>query len=179
MEVIPKLLPPLPSLIIYERKKKANIFNGKVFWLLLTETLCTINFRYLASGESQVSLSFHFRAGVSTIRDIIKETCKVLWTVLQRQVMPMTDQQQWPKITADFSARFDFPHCLGAIDGKHIRIKKTTNTCDSESKFFNYKGIFSIVLLAFTDASEKFVIVDVGSCGGNSDGGVFFSFILW
>ena len=28
-------------------------------------------------------------------------------------------------------------------------------------------------MLAVTDASGKFVIVDVGSCGGNSDGGFF------
>ncbi|KAK3778044.1 hypothetical protein RRG08_007428, partial [Elysia crispata] len=28
-------------------------------------------------------------------------------------------------------------------------------------------------LVKITDASGKFVVVDVGSCGGNSDGGVF------
>ena len=120
-----------------------------------------------------MSVSFHFPAGVSTIRDIIKETYKVLWTVLQREVMPMPDKQQWLKIAADFCAQFHFTHCLGAIDGKHLfgLKKKTTNY--SGSKFFNYKGFFPIVLLAVIDASGKFVIADVGFCGGNSDGGVF------
>ncbi|GFO43264.1 hypothetical protein PoB_006976900 [Plakobranchus ocellatus] len=88
------------------------------------------------------------------------------------------DKQQWLQIAVDFGTRFDFPHCLGAIDGKHVRlidgkhvrIKKPNN---SGSKFYNYKGFFSIVLLAVTDASGKFVIVDVGSCGGNCDCGVF------
>lgn len=84
--------------------------------------------------------------------------------------MPVPDKQQWLRIAADFNARFHFPNCLGAIDGKHIRIRKPNN---SGSKFYNYKGYFSIVLLAVTDANGKFLIIDVGSCGGNSDGGVF------
>ncbi|KAK3724687.1 hypothetical protein RRG08_041168 [Elysia crispata] len=137
---------------------------------LSPEERLIITLRYLASGENHMSLSFHFRAGVSTVRGIIKETCQVLWTVLQSEVMPMPDKQQWLNIAADFGTRFDFPHCLGATDGKHIRIKKPNN---SGSKFYNYKGFFSIVLLAVTDASGKFVIVDVGSCGGNSDDGFF------
>lgn len=117
-----------------------------------------------------MSLSFHFRAGVSTIRGIVQETCTVLWNVLQPEVMAMPDKQQWLQIAGDFYERFNFPHCVGAIDGKHIRIKKPFN---SGSRFYDYKGFFSIVLLAVTDASGKFVVIDVGSCGGNSDGGVF------
>ncbi|GFO19411.1 nuclease harbi1-like protein [Plakobranchus ocellatus] len=74
------------------------------------------------------------------------------------------------QIAADFSTRFVFRHCLGASDAKYNRIKKPNN---SGSKFYNNKGFFSIVLLAVTDASRKFVIVDVRSCGGYSDGRTF------
>lgn len=128
------------------------------------------NFRYLASGESHVSLSFHFRAGVSTIREITTETCAVLWNVLHPRVMPTPDEEKWINIADDFYTRYNFPLCLGAIDGKHIRIKKPNK---SGSLYYNYKGFFSIILLAVTDSEGKFVVVDVGSCGSNNDGGIF------
>lgn len=63
-----------------------------------------------------------------------------------------------------------FPNCLGAVDEKHIRIKKTIN-CGS--LYYNYKHFHSIVLLSIVDSNNKFLIVDVGAMGKNSDGGIF------
>ena len=80
-------------------------------------------FRYLASGENHEYLSFNFRVGVTTVRDITTETCAVLWDMLHVQVMPPPDAEQLMNIATEFYARFNFPLCLGAIDGKHIRIK--------------------------------------------------------
>ncbi|GFR66223.1 nuclease harbi1-like protein [Elysia marginata] len=112
-----------------------------------------ITLRYPAAGENPPSLSFHFRAGVTTIREIVSETCKVLWRILQPQVMSKPDEFKWKQIASDFYRRFQFPLCLGAIDGKHIRIKKPNK---SGSKYYNYKDYFSILLLAITDANGKF-----------------------
>ncbi|GIY41781.1 nuclease harbi1-like protein [Caerostris darwini] len=41
------------------------------------------------------------------------------------------------------------------------------------SQYHNYKGGFSIIFLACVDADYKFVLVDIGSEGHSSDGGIF------
>ena len=83
--------------------------------------------------------------------------------------VPKTESE-WERIADEFASRWQFPNCIGAMDGKHILIRPPPN---SGSYYFNYKHSFSIVLLALVDADYKFIYVDVGSNGRISDGGVF------
>jgi DnaJ-class molecular chaperone len=73
--------------------------------------------------------------------------------------------------TADeFETQWNFPNCVGEIGGKHVRTRCPQS---SGSQFHNYKSIFSVHLQAIVDAKYKFMTVDVGAYGRQSDSGVF------
>lgn len=129
-------------------------------------------FRYLSTGMNFVSLSHDFLIGRSTVAEIIKETCEVIWKVLQPLEMPEPNKESFLKVAEEFYKYANFPNCLGAVDGKHIRI---INPDYSGSNFFNYKKFFSIVLMAAADSNYCFIIIDVGSFGKEADSNVFRS----
>jgi hypothetical protein len=84
--------------------------------------------------------------------------------------MKCPDKQDWLRIAAEFEDKWNFPNCVGAVDGKHIVIKCPPK---SGSMFFNYKSSYSIVLLAAVDANYCFEVIDVGGYGKQADGGTF------
>jgi len=77
---------------------------------------------------------------------------------------------KWLEIANQFYIKTNFPNCIGAVDGKHIRC---INPKNEGTMFFNYKKYFSIVLVAVVDADYCFTTIDVGAYGTESDSTVF------
>ncbi|KAH8021172.1 hypothetical protein HPB51_012567 [Rhipicephalus microplus] len=131
-----------------------------------------ITLSYLASGLDICNVALAYPVGIETARRSIHLICRAIWARLKDHFMKVPTKADWAKIAGDFTRRWQFPNCLGAVDGKHVAI-----TCPpkSGSAFFNYKGTFSIVLMEKVpfDSSSKFVLVDNGAEGRQSDGGVF------
>lgn len=88
---------------------------------------------------------------------------------LQPEYMSIPTKECWSKVANRYWELWNLPNCVGSLDGKHIRIKAPPK---SGSAFYNYKGFFSVVLLAVADADGVFLSVDVGEYGRNSDGRV-------
>lgn len=114
--------------------------------------------------------------GVTTVSKIVRETIKAMWIKLQPLHMKVPTEEDFRNIAADYYNIWNFPNCLGAIDGKHIRVICPYH---SGSMFYNYKQFFSIVLQALVDANYKFINIDVGGYGKQSDGGTFRSSTLF
>jgi hypothetical protein len=110
------------------------------------------------------------RIAKSAVASIVKEVSCAIWMALQLRHMPNPLVEMFKKIAEEFRSLWNFPNCIGSIDGKHIRLKCPRN---SGSQFFNYKQFHSMVLQAVVDARMKFIAVDVGAYGKQSDGGVF------
>ena len=69
-----------------------------------------------------------------------------------------------------FYDTWNFPNCLGAIDGKLVHIRAPDNT---GTVYFNYKKTFSINLMAVASGDYKFISVDIGQIGSASDSGIW------
>lgn len=129
-------------------------------------TLC-----YLASGCQQKDLGFRFGRGFSTISNIVFETTTVIFEELMPIYLKFPEtRDDWSKVSEGFWNKWQFPNCLGAIDGKHFKIRCPNKT---GSLYFNYKNEFSSLVLAMCDSSYLFTYVEVGSYGREGDAGVF------
>ena len=133
------------------------------------------NWRPCISVEERMEVTLLYLTGyvvaVPSVSKIVAETCLAIIEVFHDEVMltPSTEQD-WRDISQRFQERWNMPHALGAIDGKHIRIRKPAN---SGSAYFNYKKFFSIILFAMVDANLEFRYVEIGEPGRSSDGTIF------
>ena len=85
------------------------------------ERLC-VTLRYLVTGDAQTTIAASYRISPTTVGRSIEETCSVLWHTLSEQsyLHVPSDINDWRKIAMEFEQRWNFPHALGALDGKNV-----------------------------------------------------------
>ncbi|KAH7932857.1 hypothetical protein HPB49_003876 [Dermacentor silvarum] len=122
--------------------------------------------RFLATGQTLRDVSFNFLVGRSTAY------CVVSTVILQPKLQRVKQLQFVVQAAAEFEEVWNMPHCVGAIDGKHVNIECLPNSGSSDR---NYKGTFSKCLFAVCDAHyrREFLHIEMGNRGSESDGGIF------
>ena len=75
---------------------------------------------------------YGFRVAHSTISGIFRYVCKTIVATYAGDVINTpTVPEQWKVIAEKFQAKWQFPHTLGALDGKHVAI---ANHCSEAFK---------------------------------------------
>ena len=92
------------------------------------------------------------------------EVCDAINAEFAAEVIPCpTTSEEWNAIAEQFEKRWQFPHCCGALDGKHVAV-----TCP-----WNTGSLYRFVLMALVDADYKFLWIDVGSDGSSNDASIY------
>ena len=113
-----------------------------------------LTLRYLVTGESFQSLSFQYRISMSPISYIVKGCKAVVERLTPDFIKVPATKAEWLNVSKRFEDRWNYPHALGAIDGKHVRIQKPKN-----GGFFsyNYKHTHSIILMAIAEPDYEYL----------------------
>ena len=112
-----------------------------------------------------------FGLGKSTTGELLHEFCSTIVDVFFHRLVkfPSSDQEIVDTIH-DFLVRYDYPMCIGSVDGTHISVKAPV---ESQVDYFNYKKFHSIVMLASVNCSLQFTYVNVGAPGRCNDSSVY------
>ena len=112
-----------------------------------------LTIRFLATGESFSSITYQFRISERAISYIVLQVAGEIACHVGKEFLKMpSSSQEWLAISEAFERRWQFPNCIGAVDGKHVVIMPPPGT---SSEYFNYKKTFSIILLAVAGSNGR------------------------
>ena len=130
-----------------------------------------LTLRHLASGAKYREMQYGWRVPHNTISVVVREVCEAIVEEYRDELLaPPQTAAEWRQISDNWMNSWNFPHVIGAIDGKHIACKAPANT---GSDYFNYKGFFSVILLAVVTSDYKFLWIDVSGKGSSSDAHIY------
>ena len=114
--------------------------------------------------------------GEATVCVIVMEVCativQIMWDSEVYGLFPQTEEEFRDSMVA-MEEHWQFPCSFAAIDGCHISVKSPPGSQESQKEHHNFKGFYSIVLMAIVDAKFRFTWASCGFTGNNHDSTIF------
>ena len=118
----------------------------------------------------------------STVCHIVVEVCKAtveeLWSEAVDRHFPKSDEDFKERLL-DIDAEWQFPYAFSGTDGSHLPIKCPNGGQEAMKQYYNFKNLYSVVLLALVDAKYRFIWASLGAPGNTHDSTYFQSTSLW
>ena len=126
----------------------------------------------LARGDYLHTIAELTGLGTSTVCDIVREVSGVLVNRLWHNFVVKNfpnNSEKLKEVMAAFEEKWQYPSCIGAVDGCHLPIKCPRGGQESAKEYHNFKNFFSIVLMALVDSKQRFMWASSGFPGNSHD----------
>lgn len=97
-----------------------------------------VTLRILASGSTQKSVADSYKMGATMVSMIVSEVCQAIWKTLKADFVSVPKGQEWADIARHFWREWNFPNCLGCVDGRHVHIKAPQREGKITAKSFSW-----------------------------------------
>ncbi|KAL1480501.1 hypothetical protein MTO96_050975 [Rhipicephalus appendiculatus] len=124
----------------------------------------------LRSTAEDATIAHLFGVGRSTVNVICREFFAAVIETLEGQWLRMIRRAEMGEHIRKFHRVSGFPQAIGALDGCHIPVSPPE---EHATDYFNYKGWYSMILLALVDHQYRFRYINVGSPGRCHDAFVY------
>ncbi|KAL1468251.1 hypothetical protein MTO96_025559 [Rhipicephalus appendiculatus] len=177
-------LPHLPASAFRENfKLDVNTFRyvvsvgGSMAWqdtnmrkaIPLTKRVA-IGLNRLATSAEERTAANLFGVSRSSVNIIFREFCDAIVRRLEPRFVRFPRAQEVAEDIRQFAVVAGFPQGVGALGGCHIEVCLPK---EHATDYYNYKGLYSTILLAVADLRYKFMYTNVGSPGRMHDAAVF------
>ena len=136
----------------------------------------------LARGDYLYTVGEMVGLAESTVYQMVAEVCTTiieeLWSETLEIHFPKTNDEFKEKLL-DMDAEWKFPYAFAAIDGSNLPIKCPSGGQEVMKQYYNFKNLYSVVLLGIVDANYIFIWTSLRAPGNTHNSACFQSTSLW
>ncbi|XP_054083754.1 putative nuclease HARBI1 isoform X2 [Zeugodacus cucurbitae] len=155
---------------VCEKVKSIGKMDSNMRRCISLEKRVAIALFSLGSAAEYRTVASLFGVGRSTVGEIVIDFCHEVCGTLSDCINAYPPHPQELRRIVEGFKLMGFPQCFGAVDGCHIEVQpKKVEAID----YYNYKGWYSVILLASCDQRSKFTYINIGSTGRNNDSYIF------